>query len=121
VLASGAQGNCLVEGLGTAGLGAASQKTLSVNWDGGIYLTYHPRIPACRRGSAVGTLESLGFEPLLAGGVAPVLDIETPKMTALALASPRRTDRTNMSAHAYNVQEAYMRATPIGRNGYEAR
>ena len=74
-----------------------------------------------RRGLSVGALESLTFEPLLAGRLAPVLGIETPKMAALALASPRKADGTNMGVRAYNVQEAHMRATPIGRNGYEAR
>ena len=38
-------GDCFVEGLGVAGLGAASRKTLFVNWDGGIYPSYHPGIP----------------------------------------------------------------------------
>jgi len=70
---------------------------------------------------AADALESLAFEPLLSGRAEPVLEIETPKMAALALASPRRADRTNMSVRAYNVQEAHMRATPIGRNGYETR
>ena len=37
--------DCFVEGPDAAGLGAASRKALFVNWDGGIYPTYHPGIP----------------------------------------------------------------------------
>lgn len=51
--------DCFIEGLGTVGLGAASRRTLFVNWDGSIYPSHHPGIPRLSSRLGDATLEPL--------------------------------------------------------------
>ena len=51
--------DCFIEGLDVAGLGAASIKTLFVNWDGSIYPSYHPGIPRMSSRLGDATLDPL--------------------------------------------------------------